>query len=308
MKNMDYLSELKKLKEKMIVKIAVTILIFIGFIILLYLAEEDKTHAIKHLIILLLIGTLLLKTIIQMFIIRKDKQAYTKIYKDNIVSKCLKNKFENVDYKPTIDSFEGEQLPHDFVNVLGNIKIKGGISYNDYISAKSNEIAFQFADVEMTNEYRNKDDGYHGEYTTFKGQWFVIESKSLLKENIQIIDKRFKGNKKNGLLSNKKYKKLNGNFNDINKYFEIFFEENANVTNIITSDFVKQLSKIKETLKSKIFICIMSGKLYILLDSKIDFFKPCIFSKFDEKEEKEKISNQIEYIVNIIDSMVLIKK
>ena len=85
------------------------------------------------------------------------------------VAKCLSNKLNDVKYKPSEELFEDEVLPIDFVDVLEDVKINGSIDYNDYISAKLGEIKFQFANVEMTSEYRNKDDSYYGEYTTFKG-------------------------------------------------------------------------------------------------------------------------------------------
>lgn len=296
---MNFLEELKKIRKRIYVKTIITISIFLGFIIFL-MCNSDS--GIEMLIITLPFGYFFLKTIIKMFVLKKDKTLYNKVYKENILLNCLKENFTDVKYMLPDDDFpDTTLLPKDFVDVLEDIKISGGILFNDYISANYKNIKFECIDIKMISESgRHEGPSSGSTHTSFKGQWLVFEIDKKIETNIQIFDKNFKGNKKNGLLSGKKYKETKTNDIEFDNLFNIFVEKEIDISNILTPNTIEKIKRINK-LKLKMFIYFINNKICILLENKKDLFEPNIFKNINLEEEKNKILNQIKNIIELLD-------
>lgn len=297
---MNYLEELNKIRKRIYIKIIITISIFLGFIVFL-MCNSDS--GIEMLIITLPLGYFFLKTIIKMFVIKNDKHLYDKIYKENILLNCLKENFTDVKYILPNDDFpDTTLLPKDFVDVLEDIRISGGILFNDYISANYKNIKFECIDIKMISESgRHEGPSSGSTHTSFKGQWLVIETNKKIETNIQIFSKAFKGNKKNGLLSGKKYKEIKTNDIEFDNQFNVFVEKELDVSNILTPNIIKKIKEINNKLKLKIFICFIDNKICVLLENKKDLFEPNIYKNINLEVEKNKILNQIKSIIELLD-------
>ena len=300
---MNFLEELKKIRKRIYFKTIIILLIFfVGFLIIV-----GNLSNVFYLIFILPLGILFIKTIIEMFVI-KDSKLYNKIYKENILLNCLKENFINVEYKLSEDDFPDGFLPEKFVEIVEDIKISGGNIFNDYISANYKNIKFEYADIEMIEEMGRYDGpSSGGNHTSFKGQWLVIETNKKIETNIQIFDKTFKGKKKDGLLSGKKYKKTKTNDIEFDNRFYIFVEKEIDISNILTPNIIKKIERIKKYLKLKLFIYFSDNRICILLENKKDLFEPNIYKKINLEQEKNKILKQIKYITQIIDILYLDK-
>lgn len=297
---MDFLERLKKIRRKIYIKTIIIFLIFIGFLTLFICNSNNLSDVFQILIFMLPLGLLFVNTIIKIFVIKKDKDIYNKIYKENILLYCLKEYFTNVEYKLSEDDFHDGLLPEKFIEVAEDIKISGGIIFNDYISASYNNIKFEFVDIEMVEELGRYEGSSSGRnHTSFKGQWLVIETNKKIETNIQIFDKTFKGKKKDGLLSNKKYKETKTNDIEFDNQFNIFMERKIDISNIITPSIIEKIKRIKSNLGLKMFIYIMDNRICILLENKKDFFEPNVYKKIDINENK--ILNQIKNIIELLD-------
>jgi len=300
---MNYLEELKKIRKRIYIKTIITISIFLGFIIFL-MCNSDR--GIEMLIITLPLGYFFLKTIIKMFILKKDKNLYNKVYKENILLNCLKENFTDVKYMLPDDDFpDTTLLPKDFVDVLEDIDIDGGILFNDYISASYKNIKFEYIDIEMISDFgRHEGPSSGSTHTSFKGQWLVVETNKKIETNVQIFDKTFKGNKKNGLLSEKKHKETKTNDIEFDNQFNIFVEKDSDMSKTLSANIIKKVKTIKKKLKLKLFIYLFDNKICILLENKKDLFEPSIYKTRSLEQENSIISGQIKVITDLIDTWI----
>lgn len=252
------------------------------------------------------LGLLFIRIVIKVFVIKKDKKLYDQIYKESILLNCLKEIFDNVEYKASEDDTSTDLLPEKFVEVVEDIKISGGNIFNDYISANYKNVNFEFADIEII-----KDVGTHNgssndrSYTTFKGQWLVIETNRKIETNIQIFDKNFKGNTKNGLLRGKKYIETKTNNDEFNNQFKVFIENKIDISNILTANTLNKIKNIRNDLKLKMFLYFTNNRLYVLLENKNDLFESNIYRKMDLNQEKNLILNQAKNIIEFIEILNL---
>lgn len=295
---MSFLEKLEKIRKRVWLK-SIIIFLAVGLFVFTILFERSIRSIA---IVFIPIFVLLAKQIVILFVVRKDSEKYKKIYRENIVLKCLKNVFEDVEYKPTEDLFEAGLLPEKFVGVLEDIKIHGGICFNDYISAKYNGINFEYVDIEMVGDAGTKPD--ESQHTAFRGQWLVLELNKKMETSIQICDEAFKVNKKNGLIRGKKYKEIKTNDKEFDKQFKVFVENEVDVLRVLTPNTMDKIKELKNNLKIKLFIYYKSNRLCILVDSKKDLFEPNIYKKLNLAKEESRILNQTKFITELIDDLV----
>lgn len=286
---MNYLEELEKIRKKVWIKTIILILI-IAFIIIYGLFIKKSMKIMFVLSILFYLYYTISKI--------KDESKYEKIYKRNITLEAFKSIFTNINYTPDLG------MPKSVIESTNMMDTGDRYYSNDYISATYKGINFEFADVLIENEYKDKDGNSH--YTTiFEGQWFIFDFNKKFKSNIQICEKNFYGAKRGSIFSREVYQKVQMEDVEFNKQFNTYAQNELEAFYILTPNTMEKIKKLNNEIKGKFLFCFIDNKLHIGLHNHKDLFEPNIYNKINIEKEKELVLKDIKVITNFIDTLEL---
>lgn len=293
---MNYLDELIRLQKKVWKKTIISFIVITILLIIIVICNNTVNGAeniTEFFVLVIVLGVLTTRLITS-----KDKKEFKKIYKKDITLETFKNIFTDIEYKPNSGLSKSV--------ISGTEMMNTGDRYfsNDYISAKYKGINFECADVEIQEEYRDKD-GDTSYVTIFEGQWFIFDFNKNFKANIQICEKSFRGAKRGGLFSNKVYQKVKMEDVDFNKEFKVFAENELDAFYVLTPNTMEKIKQLNNRLSGNLLFCLINSKMHIGLHNRKDLFEPNIYKKINLEEEKEKILNDIKIITEFVDVLDL---
>ena len=211
-------------------------------------------------------------------------------YKKNIVPSVLEELFENVEYIPDKGIDEKTLIDTEMINT--------GDSYDseDYVKGKYKNINFEFSDVFMYEDIKDKN-GNKKRETIFAGQWIIFDFKKKFKSKLLVSTNNFPVFNK---LSNVQFEDT-----DFSNNFIVQAKNEKDAFRILKPDFIENLKKLKRNLGNYFTLYFVENKLHIALYNYIDFFEPNLYSDIDVKEEKEKIKKDLKTITDFIDVLEL---
>lgn len=211
-------------------------------------------------------------------------------YKENIVFNVLKEFFEDITYIP--EKGIEEKVLRDTQMVYTGDRYYS----NDYVKGKYKDISFEFSDILMEDEKRDKD-GKEEIETIFGGQWMIFDFNKSFKSKLTISANDFPIFSK---LSNIKFEDP-----DFNDNFIVQAKDEEEAFYILTPNFMEKLKKLKNDLGSYFSLYFVDNKLHIALYNYKDFFELDLYNDVDIEKEKEKIREEIKSIINFIDVLEL---
>lgn len=273
----------KKALNKTIKCIIITIIMFI---ISIFLITPFAMFA-------LVIGVILIAVVPA-----KDTKEFKKIYKKNIVIETFNSMFEDV-------SFDLEHgIPRSVLQNTNMISTGDVYSSNDYVKARFKNINFELSDVHIQDKYTDSDG--HTHYTTiFKGQWYIFDFNKRFKANVQVCEKFFGADKRGGLFSGVKYKKVSLEDIEFNKQFKVYAQNEIDAFYILSPTTMERIKKINNTIKGKLLFCFIDNRLHIGLYNNKDLFEASIFKKVDLDSATKKTKEEISIITDFIDILNL---
>lgn len=273
----------KKALNKTIKCIIITIIMFIISILFIQ----------PFAVFALIIGVILIAVVPA-----KDTKKFKKIYKKNIVIETFNSMFKDV-------SFDLEHgIPRSVLQNTNMISTGDVYSSNDYVKARFKNINFELSDVHIQDEYTDSDG--HTQYTTiFKGQWYIFDFNKRFKANVQVCEKFFGADKRGGLFSGTKYKKVSLEDIEFNKQFKVYAQNEIDAFYILSPTTMERIKKINNTIKGKLLFCFIDNRLHIGLYNNKDLFEASIFKKVDLDIATKKTKEEISIITDFIDILNL---
>ncbi len=252
-----------------------------------------------------LIFSLVVAFIVASISVSQETNEFNKKFKEIFIIKSLNKYFTDLVYKPD-EGIKEEVLENTHMIDTGDI-----YESNDYISAKYKGIAFEQADVDITEERETKDSKGNTttEYITlFKGRWMIFDFNKTFKANIQISQKGFGNSYVNRYCGNEedKFKEVKMESEEFNKRFNIYAQNEHDAFYIITPSFMQKIQKLDDENEGELLFCFIDNKLHIGLYDEKDAFEPeSPFKPINEEQILENVSKDIKTITQFIDELNL---
>lgn len=229
------------------------------------------------------------------FITNKEKVAYRKAYKGYFVEQNLQKIFTNVNYG------HDNGFSPNVIRESGMMRLADRFYSNDATIAKYKNIAFAQADVAITRVYTD-DKGNTHEHIVFKGRYMMFEFPKKFKYRLEVIGKKFKLYKIPGKLNDHKMEPLETESTDFNRNFGIWGDDGFESFYLLAPDVIAKIEDIAMRYDYKLLLGFYDNKLVVALDDGKDAFEPPKFSQpIDEKQEMEKVKNDIKVITDFVD-------
>ena len=279
----------KQRKKKISIYIKIAIILFIICSSVLIVLSFLYSFYLLILMFLILLVLFFINTGTFIFSIFKFEQPYseTKIkYKKSIVPSVLKEIFDDVEYIPENGIKEKVLIDTEMINT--------GDSYDseDYVKGKYKNINFEFSDVFMYEDIKDKA-GNKKRETIFSGQWIIFDFNKKFKSKLLVSTNNFPVFSQ---LSNIKFEDI-----DFNNNFIVQAKDEKEAFKILTPIFIENLKKLKNDLGIYFTLYFVDSKLHIALYNYVDLFEFNQYSDIDIKKEKEKIKKDLNIITEFID-------
>jgi len=225
-------------------------------------------------------------------------EKFKKAYKEVIVLELFKETFTNVIYYP--ERGISEKIISDT-----NMMDMGDRFYsNDYISAKYKNVPFEFSDIQIKEEYYDRDGNKHVQ-TIFLGQWYIFDFNKPFKTNLQVYEKSFTNAKQGNFIDNHTFKKVSLEDINFNKRFNIYAQNELEAFYLLTPHTMEKLKELTDKIHGSIMFCFIDNRLHIGLYNQKDLFEPHLLKKINIKNNHQNIREDIMLITNFIDILNL---
>lgn len=264
----------KKHYENLIIYIIIVLTLLIVFEVVL----EQNLLMLITLIISIFFGILNIDNLIVI-----DKKKYTR----NFLEEALNKLFKNVQYIPNkyidLDKINSANMVNSF-----NKKVAG----KNYISAEYKGIKFIQSDIHLYNEKQytistpTATATNQNIITHFKGTWLIFNLKHHTKQELYIIDNKFKYELE--LYNRPGYKKdIKSKSKDFNYQYKII-TNNKNNKNLLTTKLINTIIKLNKELKDgSIMIGLIDNKLHIAIETNKETFLDKYQSGTSETKQEE---------------------
>ena len=287
----------QKIKQEVAKKIdkyikVVTILFMICSLVLIILSFLYNFYLLILLFIILLI-LFFINTGDFIFSIFRFNQSFQEDnikYKKSIVPSILKEIFDDVEYIPEKGIEEKVLINTEMIDT--------GDFYDseDYVKGKYKNINFEFSDVFIYEDVKNKD-GKKKRETTFSGQWMIFDFNKKFKSKLLVSTNNFPVFSQ---LSNVQFEDV-----DFNNNFIVQAKDEEDAFYILNQTFIENLKKLKNDLGIYFTLYFVDSKLHMALYNYIDLFEFNLYDEVDIKKEKEKIKKDLKVITDFIDILEL---
>ncbi len=234
--------------------------------------------------------------IVSSFTSNKEAIAYRRAYKAYFVSSTMKKVFTDIKY-----SHEAK-MPKALISETNMMQMGDTYASNDYLVAKYKGHSFQQADVHI--QERHTDSDGDTTYTTiFRGRWVIFDLKKKINKRLLVAGKYFNCEK-----YDRTFKRINLESSDFNRSFNTFAQDGFEAFYVLDPAIMERIMKLGILHNNRIMICFANGKMHIAINNNVDSFEPSSINKpIDEKQEFNKVLNDIKVITNIIDEVKLVK-
>ena len=275
----------KKAVKKIYTGIAITI---VASILVLVLSQNFDLLALP-----LIIGCIT-TTIISF----KDVSLFKNTYKKTIILELFKTMFESIKYEPNSGISR---------NTLDSTRMidTGDIYHSeDYVSAKYKNVAFEFSDVEIEEEYTDSDGDRH-RVTIFKGQWYVFDFNKQFKADLQVCEKGFANARRGSLFGANKFNKIQLEDIEFNKEFNVYAQNSLDAFYVLTPKTMENIKELNNKVQGKMLFCFINNKLHVGLHSGKNLFEPNLFKEINIEQNHKQALEEIKMITHFIDILNL---
>jgi len=280
----------KKAKNKFIKNLILFSLIAIIIFAYCYSTRGTQFQALLILLALAIVGAYLFNWQET----KKFKTAYKKYFVLSMFEKLCDN--VNFDFDNGINK---DVIANTQMMYMGD-----RFSSNDYVTGTYNGINFEYSDVHIEDE-RTDGDGDSHYVTIFRGQWFIFDFHKNFKSNVQVCEDDFRNAKRGSLFSTTKYEKIELEDIDFNKTFKVYAQNNLDAFYILTPNTIENIKRINNKITGHLLFCFIDNKLHIGLYNNKDTFEASIFSKVNEVKEREKVTAEVNNILDFINILNL---
>ena len=280
--------ELEQVRKKAINKTIICIFTFILIGLLLYPFLSFTA-----------IGLFIPGIIISVFITRKEKVDFNKLYKQIVVVESIKQ----ICSKVTYDSENGIKM-ETIKNA--NLMFNGDIFNSfDYITGIYNNIQFEMSDILIQNESTDSDGTTYN--TIFNGTWFIFNLNKGFKSNVHIYRKGFNNVLRFVLYSNKERKvtKIDVQNKDFNKTFKVYALNEIDANNILTINTINNIKELSSKINGKLYLNFEGKSLHIAINNSKDLFNTSIYKKINIPDSIEKTKQDLIAITDFVDKVNL---
>ncbi len=243
--------------------------------------------------------SILVLVIVKSLINGSDIKVFNKEFKDVFVLKYLRQRFDDVVYRP------GDGIGERFVESVGMLDTGDRFSSNDYISGKYKGINFEQSDVHIEERHETTDkDGNKIESwkTIFKGRLMIFDFNKSFKANIQVSSRDFSASR---LPWKKRFSKIKMEDVEFNKNFSVYSENDHDAFYILTPHFMQKIKEITKKMSCGVMFGFVDSRLHIAVDNREDSFEYDVFDPIDEQEIIGDTLRNIKIITAFVDELDL---
>ncbi|MGN0436060.1 MAG: DUF3137 domain-containing protein [Wujia sp.] len=222
------------------------------------------------------------------------QREYKRIYKEVFMPGLLQETFDEVDYRWEV-GFDNERIRNFALVAMGN-----RVHSEDYLSASYKGIHFEQADVTIKNHTGSGKNSHTVTY--FVGRMFVFQCPDKRVLSTQIFSEHFayRGKVDNGW----KHKKVKLESIDFNKKFDVLSADEHDAFYILTPQMMERIDDLDSQFGS-VAMRFCGSELYVAVSSSRNAFDGNISKEIDYLTEKELIRNDLQVIIDIINTLAI---
>ena len=231
-----------------------------------------------------------------------DVMKYKKAYKGYFVEQQLKKIFSDLKYD------HAAELDRQILEDNGMIYTGDRYSSNDLTTGKYKDVRFAQADVHIEKQYSDSE-GNTQYRTIFKGRYLVFDFPKKFNSRMMLAHGGSPKNEVNPKDENKILQYMETESVDFNKSFAVYAEDGMEALYILTPDFMERVQELGRSHDNTVSIYFADNRMVVGINDDDDIFEPPNPEKsIDEKAELKKVGQEINLIIQIIDSLKLHRK
>lgn len=224
----------------------------------------------------------------------KKNKEFKQLYKSNFVETVLGDFFEQPRYVPE------NGFSETTVRSFGLTQMGNRFHSEDYLSGYYKGVFFEQSDVRV--QYHTSGKNSHTT-TYFEGRMFVFEFPKQNVLPIQVFSERYMYKGKTGL----KMKKIQLESVDFNKRFDVLAADEHSAFYVLTPQLMEKISLLGYRF-GEIALKFENNRLFMGVKCGLGAFDPDMKQPIEYFKEKEKMKQDIQVILDIIDAMELTQK
>jgi len=275
-----YLINLRRIT---LLKMFLVVIAFIGLVFLLI-----RFHFVSNTIMLIIILILLIISIILIYYFYK---SYSTRFKEVVIPVLAKDIFKDSYY--TTDGGIGRES----IAKLEMINKGNEVNSENYLrgSYKHNLVELSSITIADNTNFNEKVQ----RKVLFNGQWYMIGLKYGFVDDVLIIDKY------SNLINLSTYNKIETKDNIFDNKFKIFSNTSSQVLTFLTEEKRKMFIDFLDKVKYDVVFYFNKDKLHIGINSGRDVLKAPLLTKFDLEAYKNKMFEQLEFVIKFVDDLGL---
>lgn len=230
----------------------------------------------------------------------KAQKKFKELFKKLFVEEPFSRAFGQVTYKYD-QGIEKERLDETDMILLGNRYYT-----NDYVQGYYKNVRFERADIKIQ---QHTSSGKHSHTVTyFNGRYLIFEFNKEFHCDLQIIGNGFDNpQKNNSIFTNKEERRHKIELEDINfnEMFQVLGQDDHEAFYIITPHFMEVLKGLYHSMDGELMLCFVDNQLHVAINTERDAMESSIFFPVEQGEVGSDVQNEINAIINIIDSLCL---
>lgn len=221
-------------------------------------------------------------------VLSKDKNEYTKYFKEKVIKTFVKEYSEALEYR-------SEQGISPNIYKEGEFERYDSYSTEDLITGTLNE-KYKIIMAEVYTESESTDSEGHTSYTTlFHGLFAKIEFDKNLNTNMKI--------RRNSEALFRKKEKLEMDSSEFEEKFDVYSEDKIIAMQLLTSDIMQMLLDFKEKNKITPEMTLKGNTLYIRFSTG-DMFEPMLLKKALDYDTLKKYYDTINFTLDITEKFL----
>lgn len=230
----------------------------------------------------------------------RAQEKYKEYFKKLFVEEPFCRAFGQVTYKYD-QGIEKERLDETDMICLGNRYYT-----NDYVQGYYKNVRFERADIKIQQHTSTGKHSYTVTY--FNGRYLIFEFNKEFHCDLQIIGRGFDNSQKNNsIFTGKEDRRHKIELEDIyfNEMFQVLGQDDHEAFYIITPHFMEVLKGLYESMDGELMLCFINNQLHVAINTQRDAMESSIFFKVEPDAVGSDVQNEVNAIINIIDSLCL---
>jgi hypothetical protein len=294
----DRIQILEKYRKKALHALLFAIAVSVFIVIVLSAVMKDLQPAGFFLSLLLGTGSgLLLYYMAGCHRYLKEFKAY---FKAVFVEEPFRSAFGQVVYKYG-QGFDKERIDATDMILIGNRYYS-----NDYVQGFYKNVRFERADVKIQNHVSTGKTSYTVTY--FNGRWLIFDFNKEFHFDLQIIGNGFEYAQKNkSIFTGAQDRRHKIELEDIifNENFQVLGQDYHEAYYILTPHFMGVLKELYDTVDGALMLGFTDNRLHVAVNTKKDAMESSVFGSIEPDEAESDVQNEINTIMNLIDSLDL---